>query len=588
MTPSAKGVALLVLLFAAPVLAQSTIWLVRPLYPGQEALVEKTERALDKLMPGAARKEALIGSKELSAALKGKSVDELACFSADTRCSDPIDDYVAALGFERIVLIQGGQDESGFKYRVAAFEPKTGKVTPASATNAVLEKALLGAVAKVVPAASTLDVTSTPSGATVYVDDVKVGTTPLSTQVLPGERMVKLDLKLHQPIEELVVIPIRGAASVERTLEKVAARIVITASPAGASIFLDGESIGKDRVDRGIAPGVHSIRLTAENHKAFEQSITVRPDEQYVLDKTLEPLPGTGAAMLVVTRDGTGQMVKVVTELPPLTPTEETYKRQAYLQGGFEMGWLDGASMFSQRFGDDGTARTARILNRGCTNEVYMAQRLVGDGATGACRTQDGTALIGGSLEVGIMGAGNVGKFLGLSIFGVQYQTNLEDVTMEVGWRDGTPLDSGRTNRPEPPNNQGVARPFVIKTRMHLITFRPLHPVVRISAWRFQFHLGGGFEFRLGGIIEPKNALYEDGFFTFDMLLTAKAQARLYIADGFYWYGGGWFARVLPWLNSNIARVGIGPNLDDAASDRIVRSERGAFGITSGFGYGFN
>ena len=63
------------------------------------------------------------------------------------------------------------------------------------------------------------------------------------------------------------------------------------AAPAGTTIFIDGQPLGKDRVDRGILPGQHVIRLTAENHKAFEQTISVKPDEQYVLDKTLEPLP---------------------------------------------------------------------------------------------------------------------------------------------------------------------------------------------------------------------------------------------------------------------------------------------------------
>ena len=277
-----RGVLLLALslsLVSSAAWADKTLWLVRPLYPGQETLVDRTEKALDKLMPGEARQDAVIGQKELAATLKAQVVTEVPCFSAEVRCADPIDPFVASLGFERIVLIQGGQDEAGFKFRVVAYEPKTGKVNPASATNANLEKALLGALAKVVPAASTLDVKTTPPGATVYVDDVKVGLTPLNTQVLPGERVVRLDLKLHQPIEETIIIPIRGAASLEKNLEKVAARIVITAAPAGTEIFIDGASVGKDKVDRGIAPGDHVIRLTAEGFKAFEQSVSVKADQ---------------------------------------------------------------------------------------------------------------------------------------------------------------------------------------------------------------------------------------------------------------------------------------------------------------------
>ena len=104
--------------------AEKTLWLVRPLYPGQETLVDRTEKALDRLMPGDARKDSVIGRSELAAALKGQIATELPCFSADSRCADPIDPFVASLGFDRIVLIQGGQDEVGFKFRVVAYEPK--------------------------------------------------------------------------------------------------------------------------------------------------------------------------------------------------------------------------------------------------------------------------------------------------------------------------------------------------------------------------------------------------------------------------------------------------------------------------------
>jgi hypothetical protein len=553
----------------------ATLWLVRPLYPGQEALVDRTEKALDKLMPGDARKGAVIGLKELSTALKGKKSEEVPCFSGDLRCTDPIDRFASTLGFGRIVLVQGGQDEAGFKYRVVSYEPAEGRVTPALAANAVLEKALLGAVAKVVPAASTLEVKSTPPGATVYVDDVKVGTTPLETQVLPGERVVKIDLKLHQPIEESLVIPIRGRAALERSLEKVAARIVITASPAGAAILVDGIGVGKDKVDRGIAPGPHTIRITADGHKAFEQQVTVKADEQYVLDKTLEPLPGNGVApQILVVRQGPDGAVKIVTEPPkPATPTEDTYSRQLYVQGGFEMGFLNGSSLFSQRFGDNGSARTARLVGRECTGATFASQ-----GLTGTCAPNASTTLIGGNIEVGIFGSGPVGRFFGLGIFGFSYLTNLENSTMEVGWRPDTP----QATRPEP-DKMGMLAPFIIKARMHLMNLKPLHFLFRVAIWRVQLSLGAGFEFRLGGVIEPENPFYKDGFFTWDLLLTTRAQARVYVADGFYLYGAGNYTFTLPWLPNYSLSLSQGNSGDEVS----IRSARGIFGFNVGLGYGF-
>ena len=152
------------MLLATSAFAETTLWLVRPLYPGQEALVERTEKALDKLIAATERKDHVIGRTELAAVLKGRKVEELPCLGVGERCADPIDPFVATLGFGRIVMVQGGQDEAGFKFRVVSYEPALNKVMPATSSAPVLEKALLGAVAKVVPVASTLEVKSTPSG----------------------------------------------------------------------------------------------------------------------------------------------------------------------------------------------------------------------------------------------------------------------------------------------------------------------------------------------------------------------------------------------------------------------------------------
>jgi hypothetical protein len=542
------GVWLLALTLAlAPSLAfaDKTLWLVRPLYPGQESLVGRTEAALDKLMPGEARKDSVIGQKELAASLKGHVASELPCFSSESRCNDPIDPFVASLGFERIVLIQGGQDEAGFKFRVAAYEPKTGKVNPASATNANLEKALLGALAKVVPAASTLDVRSTPSGATVFVDDVKVGVTPLNTQVLPGERVIRLDLKLHQPLEETIVIPIRGTASLEKTLEKVAARILINALPVGTEISIDGVPIGKDKVDRGIAPGEHTIRLTAENHKAFEQTISVKPDQQYSLDKTLESTvvakpagdPNTKVAVLI-------KGDPVVQQPPPPPPKPATqedliYERRSYFHASFEMATLDGSRLVGRRFNEGGLGRTTQLLTPNRT-------------------------LIGASAEYGTFG-----KFFGVTVFGVSWLTNSENWQMNVGYEPDQSCEA----------SLGTCFPTAIdNVKINVAVIRALQPQLRVALWRFQFSAQLGVEVRIGQVIGPDagtmTTSYKDGFMLTDVLLAGRFNVRFFVIDGLFVQ-----------LQANYAAYLIGwRGTDDTGT---VFASPPSFGFNGGLGYAF-
>lgn len=530
--------------------AESSLWLVRPLYPGQEALVARTEAALDKLMPGDARLEAVIGTKELSTAMKGHRIEEVPCFSPETRCADPIDPFFTALGYERIVLIYGGQDELGFKFRVSAYEPRTGRVTPASATNANLERALLGAIAKVVPAASTLEVKSNPAGATVFVDDVKVGTTPLSTQVLPGERVVRLDLKLHQPIEETLIIPIRGSASLDKTLEKVAARIVITASPVGTDVFVDGQLLGKDKVDRGILPGTHTIRLVADKHKAFEQQISVRADEQFVLDKSLEPIAGPDKANGRDVKD-TPATVKIVTPPPaqpaPASESDLIYDRRSWAFGSFEFAQLNGNSLVARRWGNAGTGRTETL-------------------------TTPARTLMGGSIEYG-----TGGKYVGVTVFGLSFLTNTDAWGMNIGFTKGG----------APEVDQGVIGPRLQdRVSVKLVSIRALQPQVRLVAWKFLFSLQAGLEFRTGQIsgmdvagslsyddmtiFDGSKTFYKDGFMPLDLMVAGRVNVRFYAYDGLF---------ILAQANYTQYIIGESTNTDAKSSS--------TWGFNVGVGYGF-
>jgi|GEM_PF-2889093 len=53
---------------------------------------------------------------------------------------------------------------------------------------------------------SRVTVTSVPSGAEVYVDDLRVGATPVTAFVDAGERQISVDLPGHDPIERTIVV----------------------------------------------------------------------------------------------------------------------------------------------------------------------------------------------------------------------------------------------------------------------------------------------------------------------------------------------------------------------------------------------
>jgi hypothetical protein len=540
------GLCLLLLLTSTPALADKTLWLTRPLYPGQEALVERTEKAIARLVPPEQRANEVIGTKELASALKGRAATDIPCFTGEERCADPIDAFVAKLGFDQIILIEGGQDEAGFKYKVVNYQPAQKKVNQASSSNVVLESALWGAVAKIAAVASTLEVKSTPNGATVFVDDQKVGVTPLSTQILPGEHVVRVDMKLHQPTEEALLVPIRGVAKLDKTLEKVAARISVTAGPANVSIFVDGQLLGKDRIDRGIQPGAHTLRLTSEGYKAYEQTINVKADEQFTMDKQLEPLPGTVAPP----NGGQGNGQKLVLELhnnqavvvpppPPPTPTEENYARKTYFHLGFDFAKLDGNSLVGRRFGDAGVGRTQFITNS--TRFLY--------GLTG---------------EYGVFG-----QYFGVEVIGLSYLTNGDLVQMNVGY-------SGD----HPEMKQGVPiGDNIDKVHINMVDVAVIHPAIRVAFWKAMVMFDIGLNVRSGQITgtvpNSSGPQYNDGFVIIDLLAQARLGFRFYVYDGLYLYVNGGYELFLT-----------GQDAINSGSDKKVHSSS-TWGMTGGLGYGF-
>ncbi|HVE83218.1 MAG TPA: PEGA domain-containing protein, partial [Myxococcales bacterium] len=276
--------ALLSVLAATP--QGSELWLVRALYPGQELLVGRTEDAIRQLMPRELRPTEVIGVQELAGHLGGKAAD-MACLLGDARCAEPIGALLSQLGFSRVVLVKGGQDEAGYQFKVATFTTASPDVATAEASGASLGKALTGALVKVVPLAATLEVATDPPGLTVYVDGERVGQTPLSTQVLPGDRTIRVEGPFYVPQEIKQSFPVRGRAALRPVLEKSPARLTITARPQDTQIFVDGQPAGSGKVDRGISAGAHEVKLTLADYETQELKISASPGETVTVDRTL-------------------------------------------------------------------------------------------------------------------------------------------------------------------------------------------------------------------------------------------------------------------------------------------------------------
>ena len=268
-----------------------TVYLVRPLYPGQELLAQRTESAIRQFFQKDALEKQVIGRKELALFLVGKTLD-LSCAFGEVACTDPTDAALRALGVDWILLIKGGQEESAYRYVVTAYNPGTGETQRAESAEPVLEKAILGALVKVVPLASAAEIECENAKATVLIDGEKVGSTPYHGQVLPGEHALRLESSGYIPFTETINVPARGQISLKRSLAGSPGKLIVHALPAEAAISVDGTQVGKGQYDQATSPGTHKLNITLDGYHPYEAVVTVRAGEPYTADVTLEATTG--------------------------------------------------------------------------------------------------------------------------------------------------------------------------------------------------------------------------------------------------------------------------------------------------------
>ena len=267
------------------------LWLVAPLYPGQEILVGRTEAAIHQLLPQGSHD--LVGEKALLKLVQTRKGD-LSCALGEAACKSPLQQYLRGLGLAKLVLIKGGQEEPDYRFEVTSIDLTTGISHAANGHGPVLEKALLAALVKVAPLASVLTVHSTPEGLDLYVDGEKIGKTPYEGQILPGERSVKLSGAGYQDTLKTITVPARGKVALDEKLQLLPSKLLIKPIQKQAVIYVDGQAAGTGDLTQSVTPGEHVVEARLDGYRTYTQAVTVPPNGEATVVPDLQPTPENG------------------------------------------------------------------------------------------------------------------------------------------------------------------------------------------------------------------------------------------------------------------------------------------------------
>jgi hypothetical protein len=139
-----------------------------------------------------------------------------------------------------------------------------------------------------------LDLTSIPSGATVLVDGLAMGETPLQGAKIPaGSRSIGFEHERYLPHE--ATIDIEGYGSKQELhveLEPAWAMVTLRTEPEDAALSVDGEELGTTPLELELLAGSRKLLFSKENFSPLEVELDVVAGEDMTpAVYQLEPAP---------------------------------------------------------------------------------------------------------------------------------------------------------------------------------------------------------------------------------------------------------------------------------------------------------
>lgn len=181
-----------------------------------------------------------------------------------------------------------------------------------------------------------LRVTSSPSGAEVFVDEIYRGYSPLTVGALgSGSHTVRLHFSGYQDYSTRASVSSGSesfvSASLIPVLQPSTGDILVSSVPDGASIFLDGNYRGitlkgNDFDIPGVAPGIHTVALQKDGYQDYSTTVGVSAGGtstvSAILNQGARP-PATGSVTVQSSPSGADVYVdNVYKGITPLTVTD--------------------------------------------------------------------------------------------------------------------------------------------------------------------------------------------------------------------------------------------------------------------------
>ncbi|MCA9779674.1 MAG: serine/threonine protein kinase, partial [Candidatus Eremiobacteraeota bacterium] len=157
-----------------------------------------------------------------------------------------------------------------------------------------------------------LTITSQPPGASVKLNGIDVGVTPIDVpQLTPGLQAVEIFKDGHKPARELVPLAFAENGEAHYSLDPIVGKLLLTLKPRDAQVTIDSQTYGEIKSDLTLAAGTHLLKVAKEGYHPYSSEIVLSEDSPLEVEVGLKPILTTfkissepeGAAVTVDGKD---------------------------------------------------------------------------------------------------------------------------------------------------------------------------------------------------------------------------------------------------------------------------------------------
>lgn len=137
-----------------------------------------------------------------------------------------------------------------------------------------------------------VEVVSSPAGAEVLVDGESLGVTPLSTEVIEGEREITVKLSGYKAWQDTLEVIAGNEISLPSVqLEPADGLVFIRSTPSNASVTINGEFKGNTPLEVSLPPANnYNITLFKAGYESASRSLRSEAEQETAINLTLQPI----------------------------------------------------------------------------------------------------------------------------------------------------------------------------------------------------------------------------------------------------------------------------------------------------------